>query len=101
MAGNNSGEKMDGADGLTIPAPGAVPLCCRLFAEKESDRLKKELLSRMSHDMLTPLNAILGMAQIAKLKGGPHEVNECILEIEKASRHLLELILDLFEASGK
>ncbi|MCL2754416.1 MAG: ATP-binding protein [Oscillospiraceae bacterium] len=66
---------------------------------EHSNRVKGEFLSRMSHEMITPMNAIMGMAQIARIKTGD-ESDECIYQIEKASKHLLGLINDVLDLSG-
>jgi PleD family two-component response regulator len=71
----------------------------RLIIEKEiaekSSRAKLEFLSKMSHDMLTPMNAIMGFTEIAKTEGISEETEECLKEIEKASNELLELLKNL------
>ena len=76
----------------------------RLIIEKEvveqSNRNRVEFLLNMSHEMLTPMNAIMGMTQIAKAKSNPEKTNDCLAEIDTASRHLLRLIKDLLEMSG-
>ena len=72
-----------------------------LFEAEEANRAKSEFLSNMSHEMLTPMNAIIGMAQIARMSGLPGNSLDCINEIEKASRHLLELIKGLLDVSDK
>ena len=76
----------------------------RLIIEKETtekiSRAKSEFLSHMSHEMLTPMNAIMGMTQIIKMSGDSGEMKEYFDEIESASRHLLRLINDLLDISG-
>ena len=59
------------------------------------NRAKMDFLLGMNHEMLTPMNAILGMTQIAKMTKNPDEITDCLGEIETASRELLELIYDL------
>ena len=75
----------------------------RLIIEKEtaekSSRNQVEFLTRMSHEMLTPMNAIMGMAQIAKRSRNSGEITRCLDDINTASRKLLELINDLLELS--
>ena len=67
---------------------------------EHSNRVKSEFLARMSHEMLTPMNAITGMLQIVKLKGLPDTINEYITEIIRASDHLLNLINGVLDISG-
>ena len=69
------------------------------YAEAAS-RAKSEFLSRMSHDIRTPMNAIIGMTAIA----GAHleesgRVKDCLGKIATASRHLLDLINEVLDMS--
>jgi len=64
---------------------------------EHSSRAKSEFLSRMSHEMLSPMNVILGMLQIAKMK--PEKNKECFDAIEASSESLLKLIKDVLNAS--
>ena len=71
-----------------------------LFEAKEASRAKSEFLSRVSHEMLTPMNAVMGMSQIAKMSSSPEKIKECLSKLDEASRHLLRLIHDLLDISG-
>ena len=72
-----------------------------LYEAKEANRSKDEFLSRMSHEMLTPMNAIMGMTQILKMQLLEDTQAEHLYEIDAASRHLLKLIKDLLDVSAK
>ena len=66
-------------------------------AEK-ANQAKSEFLSRMSHDLRTPMNAILGYGQILELdKGLVPDCKDMVQEILKAGTHLLELINDVLD----
>ena len=71
----------------------------RLIIEKElverSYHAKMEFLSCLSHEMLTPMNAVIGMTQIAKAEDNSPKTKECLTEISTSSQHLLKLIHDL------
>jgi len=67
---------------------------------EHSSRAKSEFLSRMSHEMRTPMNAIMGMLQILKVRGIPDNLKDYIHEISKASNHLLVMINDVLDVSG-
>ena len=75
----------------------------RLIIEKElvekSNRTKFEFFSKMSHEMLTPMNAILGITHILKRSHTTGETKEGLDEIEKASQSLLGFIHELLEMS--
>jgi len=69
------------------------------IAEKSS-RSKIEFLININHEMLTPMNAIIGMTQIAQMAQNPKETTDCLDEIDLASQQLLGLIHDLLNISG-
>ena len=72
-------------------------------AKAEADRAsraKSEFLSNMSHDIRTPMNAIVGMTAIATANSGNAEVvQDCLRKITLSSRHLLGLINDVLDMS--
>ena len=67
---------------------------------EQSSRAKSDFLARMSHEMHTPMNAIIGMTHIAKTSGSPEKKKECLKEIDSSSRHLLRLIDDVLDYSS-
>ncbi|MDR0947687.1 MAG: response regulator [Ruminococcus sp.] len=68
-------------------------------AALESVKSKAEFLSRMSHEMRTPLNAIVGMAAIAKDSKDNAKTALCLDRIEKSSKQLLSIINDILDMS--
>lgn len=59
---------------------------------------KTRFLSQMSHDIRTPLNGIVGMAEIAKANASnKHKVIDCLNKILTASNHLLGIIGDVLD----
>ena len=71
-----------------------------LEAAEAANRAKSAFLSNMSHDIRTPMNAILGMASI----GLSHidekaRVQDCLLKIQTASTHLMSLVNDVLDMS--
>jgi len=69
----------------------------RRVAEGAS-RAKSQFLSNMSHDIRTPLNAIVGMTAIAKNNLDSREsITKCLNTITYSSRHLLGLINDILD----
>ena len=66
----------------------------------EADTLAKgEFLSRMSHEMRTPLNAVIGMTNIAIKEKEPQKVTEYLKKIESSSQLLLNVINDVLDIS--
>ncbi len=72
-------------------------------ARKEAEHAnaaKQDFLSSMSHDIRTPMNAIIGMTSIAMANADNQEqVEECLRKITLSSRHLLGLINDVLDVS--
>ena len=54
----------------------------------------------MSHDIRTPMNAIVGMTVIAQANlNQPQRVADCLNKIDVSSRHLLNLINEVLDMS--
>ncbi len=71
-----------------------------LHAAEFANRSKSEFLSRMSHEIRSPMNAIIGMTQIARASSANAEkVQDCLTKIDGASKHLLALINDVLDMS--
>lgn len=65
-----------------------------------ANRAKTEFLSRISHDIRTPMNAIVGtMAIAANYADDSEKVKECLKKIDTSSKHLLALINDILDMS--
>jgi len=62
-----------------------------------ANRAKSEFLATMSHELRTPLYAILGMAQILRLKGLPESLEEYVDTISNAGNSLLALVNDVLD----
>ena len=70
------------------------------LAQAESaSRAKSEFLSRMSHEMRTPMNAIIGMTSIGKSAADTERKDYCLDRIDEASKHLLGVINDVLDMS--
>lgn len=71
-----------------------------LEAANEANRAKTKFLSEMSHDIRTPMNAIVGMTDIAlKYLGDSRRVEDCLKKIKIASGHLMGLINEVLDMS--
>ena len=67
-------------------------------AAENASRAKTEFLSNMSHDIRTPMNAIVGLTAIAGANiENQDKVVECLGKITKSSRHLLGLINEVLD----
>lgn len=71
-----------------------------LAAANAANHAKSDFLSRMSHDIRTPMNAIIGMSTIGQLKADdPQRIQDCFQKIDASSRYLLSLINDVLDMS--
>lgn len=71
-----------------------------LTEAKIANAAKSEFLSNMSHDMRTPMNAILGMTDIALMHMDDEErVLNSLNKIKMSGKHLLELINEVLDMS--
>ena len=76
---------------------------CRDRRQREelerANSAKSEFLSRISHDIRTPMNAILGMTELARRKNDSPAVAACLDKIDMSNHFLLELINDILDLS--
>lgn len=67
---------------------------------QKANEAKKDFLSHMSHELKTPINAIIGMTQIAhKSSHDADKVSSCLDKINYASKNLLILINDILNTA--
>ncbi len=67
---------------------------------EQANQAKSEFLSRMSHDIRTPMNAIIGMTAIARAHlHEPDRMFDCLKKIDVSSQHLLSLINEVLDMS--
>ena len=67
---------------------------------EQASKAKSEFLSNMSHDIRTPMNAIVGMTAIATANiDDKDQVQHCLKKITLSSKHLLGLINDVLDMS--
>ena len=79
---------------------GSLMLEQALDIARSSNEAKSQFLANMSHDIRTPINAIVGMTKIARESGEASEkIAGCLDAITASSRHLLELINDVLDMS--
>ena len=78
----------------------AQELKTALHLAERANQAKSDFLSHMSHDIRTPMNAIVGMTDIASLHlNEPDKIQDCLKKIALSGRHLLGLINDVLDMS--
>ncbi|MGN0626089.1 MAG: ATP-binding protein [Oscillospiraceae bacterium] len=66
---------------------------------ENANHAKTIFLNNMSHDIRTPMNAIIGFTNIALKQEPKPEVKNCLYKISTSSEHLLSLINDVLDIS--
>lgn len=71
-----------------------------LIEAQAANNAKSDFLSRMSHDIRTPMNAIIGMSTLGKLKIDDQiQTLHCFQKIDDSSHYLMSLINDILDMS--
>ena len=66
-----------------------------------ANQAKTDFLANVSHDIRTPMNAIIGMATIAEMEeDNLDQMRKCVRQIKKSSIHLLSIINDVLDMSA-
>jgi signal transduction histidine kinase len=66
-------------------------------ASRQANAAKTDFLARMSHDIRTPLNGVIGMTALAREKNRDLEVRSFLEKIDISSHYLLGLVNDLLD----
>ena len=71
-----------------------------LLAAEATSRAKTNFLSNMSHEMRTPLNAVLGLVRLSQDDPGlSPKMRTTLDKIDASARHLLDIINDVLDMS--
>lgn len=65
----------------------------------ERNHAKSRFLFNMSHDIRTPMNAIIGYTGLALKEPASQELHNYLVKIDRSNKHLLTLINDILEMS--
>ena len=66
--------------------------------EREA-RMKSDFLANMSHEIRTPMNAVIGMAELAMREDLTPNAMDCLTQIQRSGRNLLNIINDILDYS--
>ena len=73
-----------------------------MTAAEEADaanKAKSAFLLSMSHDIRTPMNAIIGFTNIALHQNTVSDIHDSLEKVQKSSNHLLSLLNDVLDFS--
>lgn len=92
--------RADVTDVLSAERQAKNTLKKALTQAEEANKAKSDFLSTMSHDIRTPMNAIMGMTTLAMAHmDDVDKVKEYLTKISISSKHLLSLINDILDMS--
>ncbi len=66
---------------------------------EQSARMKSDFLANMSHELRTPMNAVIGMAELALREELSPYARDCLSQIKRSGRALLNIINDILDYS--
>ncbi|SHJ76018.1 hybrid sensor histidine kinase/response regulator [Hespellia stercorisuis] len=72
-------------------------LSAALSAAEQANHAKTEFFSRMSHDMRTPMNGILGLTELSEQENDIEMIKENMAKIRESGGYLLSLINDTLD----
>ena len=98
-AANYLFDKNGGRIGYIIATSDITEIQEALRKAEQASYAKSDFLSNMSHEMRTPMNAIIGMTAIGKNAENVDRKNVAFDKIENASTHLLGVINDILDVS--
>lgn len=92
--------RMDVTDSVADEVRSKQAIEQALAAAEQANRAKSDFLSNMSHDIRTPMNAVLGMTELALDNiDNRAEVEGCLKKISISGKHLLDLINNVLDMS--
>ncbi|WP_455266785.1 ATP-binding protein [Phascolarctobacterium sp.] len=92
--------RMDVTDSVADEVRSKQAIEQALAAAEQANRAKSDFLSNMSHDIRTPMNAVLGMTEIAlDNMDSRAAVEGCLKKISISGKHLLDLINNVLDMS--
>ncbi|MGD9560222.1 MAG: ATP-binding protein [Oscillospiraceae bacterium] len=71
----------------------------KALQSEQANQAKSQFLSRMSHEIRSPMNAIIGLCRMAKDSGDIDQIKGYLESITSSSAHLLHLINDILDLS--
>jgi signal transduction histidine kinase len=79
---------------------GSVALSIAKEAAEAADRAKTHFLNNMTHELRTPMNAIMGLTELALARASDAKQAEQLGKVQRASEQLLALITQMMDFTG-
>ena len=79
---------------------GSVALAIAKEAAEAADLAKKHFLNNMTHELRTPMNAIMGLTELALGRASDAKQAEQLGKVQRASEQLLALITQMMDITG-
>jgi signal transduction histidine kinase len=79
---------------------GAVALSIAKEAAEVADQAKSLFLNNVTHELRTPMNAIMGLTELALFGASDAKQVEQLGKVQSASEHLLALITQMMDITG-
>lgn len=67
------------------------------YSAEEENKVKSQALSEISHEVRTPMNAIIGMSEVALRKEQDEQLRACFQVILSSTRGLLDVVNDTLQ----
>ena len=74
-------------------------LRAEMMDAQQASRAKSDFLANMSHEIRTPMNAVIGMTEIAMREDLTPAARDCIIQIQRSGKNLLNIINDILDYS--
>ncbi len=91
--------RIDVNEVFTQQAQAQKVLQTALERAESATRAKTDFLSRMSHDIRTPLNAVIGLSELGATSHSVEEMQNYYKQIETSGKYLLSIINDVLDMS--
>jgi signal transduction histidine kinase len=97
--GGELGEVADNINGMAESIEQNIKEHEALLVSEATNAAQRDFLSRMSHEMRTPMNAVIGMTGIARKSKDIGKIQGHLEKIDAAANHLLGVINDVLDMS--
>lgn len=101
IVGENAGFIIRMSD-ISSYRPAAAGISAEVSGSKlaaDTSNAKSTFLANMSREIRTPLNAIIGMTEVAKTTENFEDISECMDKINSSAKNLLRIVINALDMS--